>query len=96
VIIAGNPKGLISAHHEKLLLIDPECPSNTIAFTGGFDIARGRYDQPAHLVPVPYNALDFDNIKGVLSGKSTDEIRQKATELAPGYELLAFLWDEMV
>lgn len=34
VIIAGNPKGLISCHHEKLLLIDAECPEHTVAFTG--------------------------------------------------------------
>lgn len=53
IIIAGNPQGLISSHHEKLVLIDPECPNNTYAFTGGFDIARGRFDQPLHLVPRP-------------------------------------------
>lgn len=34
VIIAGNPKGIYSAHHEKLVLIDAECPSHTVAFTG--------------------------------------------------------------
>lgn len=34
VIIAGNPKGIYSAHHEKLVLIDAECPPHTVAFTG--------------------------------------------------------------
>ena len=34
VIIAGNPKGIYSAHHEKLVLIDSECPPHTVAFTG--------------------------------------------------------------
>jgi len=50
IIVTGNPRGLISCHHEKLVLIDPECPSQAFAFSGGFDIARGRYDQPEHLV----------------------------------------------
>ena len=48
VIIAGNPRGLISCHHEKLVLIDPECPAHTLAFTGGFDIATGRFDHSDH------------------------------------------------
>lgn len=34
IIITGNPKGFISCHHEKLVLIDPECPANSFAFTG--------------------------------------------------------------
>jgi phosphatidylserine/phosphatidylglycerophosphate/cardiolipin synthase-like enzyme len=83
IVIAGNPKGIISTHHEKLLLIDPECPKHTVAFTGGFDIARGRFDQSAHLVPLPYRALDLNNIKGVFKGVS-EEKRMQAIELAPG------------
>merc|ERR1712224_979692 len=58
VIIAGNPRGLISCHHEKLLLIDPECSNNCMAFTGGFDVARGRYDQPEHKIYSPSMQLD--------------------------------------
>ena len=34
LIIVGNPKGLISSHHEKLLMADAECPAHTIACTG--------------------------------------------------------------
>lgn len=34
LIIVGNPKGLISSHHEKLLLADADCPAHTIACTG--------------------------------------------------------------
>ncbi|EGC32863.1 hypothetical protein DICPUDRAFT_155142 [Dictyostelium purpureum] len=54
VVIVGNPQGILSSHHEKLLLVDPECPDHCVAFTGGFDIARGRYDQPLHQIPKPY------------------------------------------
>ncbi|KAL6074701.1 phospholipase D, variant 3 [Balamuthia mandrillaris] len=54
VIIAGNPKGLYSCHHEKLVLIDAQCPEHAIAFTGGFDMARGRYDTPSHTPPRPF------------------------------------------
>eukprot|EP01119_Soliformovum_irregulare_P018865 TRINITY_DN5871_c0_g1_i2.p1 TRINITY_DN5871_c0_g1~~TRINITY_DN5871_c0_g1_i2.p1 ORF type:complete len:541 (+),score=138.32 TRINITY_DN5871_c0_g1_i2:1159-2781(+) len=54
VIIVGSPTGLyLASHHEKLVLIDSECPSHSIAFLGGYDIARGRYDQPAHQIPAP-------------------------------------------
>lgn len=83
VVIAGNPKGLISTHHEKLVLIDHECPKHTVAFTGGFDIARGRFDQQAHLVPLPYNPMDIKNITGVLSGKG-DLKRKDSTSGSPG------------
>ncbi len=34
IIIVGNPKGLISSHHEKLLMIDAECAPNTVVCTG--------------------------------------------------------------
>jgi len=35
VIIAGNPRGLISSHHEKLVLVDGECADgNAVAFIG--------------------------------------------------------------
>ena len=51
VVIVGNPKGVYSSHHEKLVLIDGECPDHALAFVGGFDMARGRYDQPAHVPP---------------------------------------------
>jgi len=54
VIIAGNPRGLVSCHHEKLVLIDPECPAHTVAFTGGFDVAKGRYDGPDHMLASAY------------------------------------------
>eukprot|EP01112_Ceratiomyxa_fruticulosa_P012371 TRINITY_DN3420_c0_g1_i1.p1 TRINITY_DN3420_c0_g1~~TRINITY_DN3420_c0_g1_i1.p1 ORF type:complete len:1058 (-),score=232.48 TRINITY_DN3420_c0_g1_i1:937-4110(-) len=54
VIIAGNPEGILSSHHEKLLLVDSACPAHSVAFIGGFDMAIGRYDQPLHQIPRPY------------------------------------------
>lgn len=62
VVVAGNPLGLTSAHHEKLLLVDPECPKHATAFIGvpyelytliinlfeGFDMTHGRLDTPHH------------------------------------------------
>lgn len=51
VVIVGSPVGLyLASHHEKLLLIDAECSEHAVAFVGGFDIAKGRFDQPNHLV----------------------------------------------
>ena len=36
---------------EKLVLVDAECAAeHGVAFVGGFDIARGRYDQPLHQI----------------------------------------------
>lgn len=52
-VLVGNPKGVVSCHHEKLLLIDGQFPDRAVAFTGGFDIARGRYDTPQHNPPQP-------------------------------------------
>lgn len=58
VVIVGNPRGLLSSHHEKLVLVDAECADGRgTAFVGGFDIARGRYDQPLHQIPRPYFEL---------------------------------------
>lgn len=35
IIIVGSPKNhIIASHHEKLLLIDPECPDHAVAFIG--------------------------------------------------------------
>ena len=48
IIIAGNPMGIVSAHHEKLVLVDPECTRHCYAFAGGFDVTRGRYDSCVH------------------------------------------------
>jgi phospholipase D1/2 len=59
VVIVGNPRGVLSSHHEKLLLVDADCAAgHATAFVGGFDIARGRYDQPLHQIPVPYFELN--------------------------------------
>lgn len=60
VIIAGNPRGLVSCHHEKLFLIDAECPAHTVAFTGGFDVAKGRYDGPGHMLASTYKSAGGD------------------------------------
>mmetsp|Transcript_9273 Transcript_9273/g.28660 ORF Transcript_9273/g.28660 Transcript_9273/m.28660 type:complete len:930 (+) Transcript_9273:154-2943(+) len=51
VMVVSTPHGFISSHHEKLVLIDARCPNHALAFMGGFDIARGRYDQSLHQVP---------------------------------------------
>ncbi len=58
VVVVGNPRGLLSSHHEKLVLVDGDCDGgHGTAFVGGFDIARGRYDQPLHQIPLPYFEL---------------------------------------
>lgn len=59
-VIVGNPKGLVSSHHEKVVLIDAEIPDRAVAFIGGFDIARGRFDQPLHQPPLPL--WDFSHL----------------------------------
>jgi phosphatidylserine/phosphatidylglycerophosphate/cardiolipin synthase-like enzyme len=59
IVIVGNPRGVLSSHHEKLVLVDAECAAgHGVAFIGGFDIARGRYDQPLHQIPLPYFELN--------------------------------------
>jgi hypothetical protein len=35
-ILVGNPKGVVSCHHEKLVLIDAEYSNRCVAFTGVF------------------------------------------------------------
>mmetsp|Transcript_14128 Transcript_14128/g.21372 ORF Transcript_14128/g.21372 Transcript_14128/m.21372 type:complete len:966 (+) Transcript_14128:289-3186(+) len=52
-VIVGNPRGFVSCYHEKVVLIDAHYPKRAVCFTGGFDIARGRFDQPKHLPPKP-------------------------------------------
>jgi len=32
--LVGNPKGVVSSHHEKLVLIDAEYNNRCVAFTG--------------------------------------------------------------
>lgn len=87
IIIARNPKGLVSSHHEKLVLIDPECPKHTYAFTGGFDIARGRFDQPLHLVPRPERKKKSQPIK--------DEARYTGRNVQPVSRKIRFLWHDI-
>jgi hypothetical protein len=48
--LTDSLSGLISAHHEKLILIDSDCPNHAYAFAGGFDICRGRFDDQHHHV----------------------------------------------
>lgn len=94
VIVAGNPKGLVSSHHEKLVLIDAECSENCLAFTGGFDIARGRYDQPSHLVPLPGNKKQRDALtkREMEEGK---EERFSGRSIQPVWRSIRFLWHDM-
>ncbi|PRP83108.1 hypothetical protein PROFUN_09787 [Planoprotostelium fungivorum] len=52
IILVGSPSGIyLASHHEKLLLVDAECTRHAKAFVGGFDICRGRYDSPNHVIP---------------------------------------------
>lgn len=94
VIVAGNPKGLISSHHEKLVLIDAECPENCLAFTGGFDIARGRYDQPSHQVPLPGSKKQRDALykREMEEGK---EERLTGRSIQPVWRSIRFLWHDL-
>jgi phosphatidylserine/phosphatidylglycerophosphate/cardiolipin synthase-like enzyme len=95
-IIVGNPKGilffiklklgLVSCHHEKLLLIDAELPNRCVAFMGGFDMARGRFDQPLHLPPLPL--WDFSNILSQKPGRYGDSTIQ------PFFRNIRFLWHD--
>lgn len=34
VVLVSGPGGVLSAHHEKIVLIDPDCPAHTVAFVG--------------------------------------------------------------
>eukprot|EP01102_Stenamoeba_stenopodia_P013684 TRINITY_DN4473_c1_g1_i1.p1 TRINITY_DN4473_c1_g1~~TRINITY_DN4473_c1_g1_i1.p1 ORF type:complete len:974 (+),score=221.89 TRINITY_DN4473_c1_g1_i1:104-3025(+) len=88
VIIAGNPEGLVSSHHEKLVLIDAECTEHTVAFIGGFDIARGRYDQPLHQIPKPYIQLPK-----LTSGPEPE--RYSGREIQPLLRRIRFLWHDI-
>lgn len=89
VIIAGNPKGIYSAHHEKLVLIDAECPPHTVAFTGGFDIARGRYDQPLHQLPRPY----WEDLNPMTP--STEDQMIYGHEVQPLLRRIRILWHDI-
>ncbi|KAL0487482.1 phospholipase D [Acrasis kona] len=85
-IIVGNPKGLVSCHHEKLVLIDAELPNRCISFIGGFDMARGRFDQPLHQPPLPL--WDFSNILSQTPGRYGDYTIQ------PLLRNIRFLWHD--
>jgi phosphatidylserine/phosphatidylglycerophosphate/cardiolipin synthase-like enzyme len=85
-VIVGNPKGLVSCHHEKLVLIDAEIPNRCVSFIGGFDMARGRFDQPLHLPPLPL--WDFSNILSQKPGRYGDRTIQ------PFLRNIRFLWHD--
>eukprot|EP00698_Gefionella_okellyi_P002717 TRINITY_DN12585_c0_g1_i1.p1 TRINITY_DN12585_c0_g1~~TRINITY_DN12585_c0_g1_i1.p1 ORF type:complete len:816 (+),score=169.39 TRINITY_DN12585_c0_g1_i1:36-2483(+) len=53
VVFVSGPKGVVSAHHEKIILLDAECLAHTVAFVGGFDIAEGRFDTQEHVPSAP-------------------------------------------
>lgn len=87
VLIVGNPKGIVSCCHEKLVLVDAELPARTVAFTGGFDIARGRFDQPKHLPPKPL----FDWQSFFYNDK---EERYSGKEVQPFFRHIRMLWHD--
>jgi phosphatidylserine/phosphatidylglycerophosphate/cardiolipin synthase-like enzyme len=87
IVIVGNPRGVLSSHHEKLLLIDAECSGDHgTAFIGGFDIARGRYDQPLHQIPKPY----FE-----LYPPQQSAPRYTGPEVQPVLRRIRFLWHDV-
>ncbi len=87
VVIAGNPRGVLSSHHEKLLLVDAQCARHAAAFVGGFDIARGRYDQPLHQIPLPYFELSRPH------GPAPP--RYTGPEVQPVLRRIRFLWHDV-
>eukprot|EP01117_Protostelium_nocturnum_P019954 TRINITY_DN8780_c0_g1_i1.p1 TRINITY_DN8780_c0_g1~~TRINITY_DN8780_c0_g1_i1.p1 ORF type:complete len:862 (-),score=242.51 TRINITY_DN8780_c0_g1_i1:109-2694(-) len=68
VVIVGSPKGIyLASHHEKLVLVDSECSEHSLAFVGGYDVARGRYDNPSHQIPDAISPLhSFDGASSIL------------------------------
>ncbi len=87
VVIVGNPRGILSSHHEKLVLVDAECSGrHGCAFVGGFDIARGRYDQPLHQIPRPY----FE-----LHPPQQQEPRYTGPSVQPVLRRIRFLWHDV-
>ena len=91
-VIVGNPKGIVSCHHEKLLLIDPEIPKRCVAFTGGFDIARGRFDQPLHQPPQSYLHLTSLFKTQTSDGKPQ---RYGDSTIQPLLRQIRFLWHDV-
>lgn len=85
IVICGNPRGIVSCHHEKLVLVD-EC----VAFAGGFDIARGRFDQQAHKLPRPYHTLE---LMDAAAGASSSLSRRSSASAASPTEPIPFLPD---
>jgi len=87
-VIVGGPKGLyLASHHEKLLLIDSECIEHAAAFVGGYDIARGRYDQSSHPLPKPIvpSAMQMTSASNQLSSP----VRNRPIPvIVPGVKLL--------
>ena len=87
VVIVGSPRGLLSSHHEKLVLVDAECAAgHGAAFVGGFDIARGRYDQPLHQIPRPY----FE-----LHPPQQQQPRYTGSSVQPVLRRIRFLWHDL-
>ncbi|EFA81758.1 phospholipase D [Heterostelium album PN500] len=98
IVIAGNPQGILSSHHEKLVLVDAECPDHCIAFTGGFDIARGRYDQPLHQIPRPYllnTLLNSPTTEQQKRQQSTKPPRYSGSNIQPVLRQIRFLWHDI-
>jgi len=74
-VIVGNPKGMISCHHEKMVLVDIEHSSRAVAFIGGFDIARGRFDDCNHEPPKPFWDMSnfFNNNSNNINSNNNDK-----------------------
>jgi phosphatidylserine/phosphatidylglycerophosphate/cardiolipin synthase-like enzyme len=92
LIIVGNPKGMVSCHHEKLLLIDAEKPNRCVAFTGGYDIARGRYDQPLHLPPI--STWTWSSIIKASMKRSDDKGTFEHEAIQPFLRNIRLLWHD--
>ena len=88
VVVVGNPHGVLSSHHEKLVLVDAECAgAHGTAFVGGFDIARGRYDQPLHQIPRPYFVVG--------PPQKSDPPRYTGPSVQPILRRIRFLWHDV-
>jgi phosphatidylserine/phosphatidylglycerophosphate/cardiolipin synthase-like enzyme len=79
---------VLSSHHEKLVLVDAQCPRHAVGFVGGFDIARGRYDQPLHQIPLPYFELNRPP-------RGTVPPRFTGPEVQPLVRGIRFLWHDV-
>eukprot|EP00762_Andalucia_godoyi_P006389 ANDGO_05930.mRNA.1 Phospholipase D beta 1 len=91
IMIDGNPHGVVSCHHEKLVLIDADVEGSetSTAFMGGFDMTKGRFDQPAHQLPVSYFATH------VIGAGEPQRKRYGDAAVQPIFKHIRMLWHDV-